>query len=89
MELRAYKDKIYVELKHDNIRDKILNGSLRRDEYDDDDVYEFLKLLKRRGGYVAESNKIVVITEKKWILTVKKAKKEHFIGVFQMNIQCI
>lgn len=42
---KVFNDKIYKELRNDNVRDKILNGTLQREECDDDNVYEFLKLL--------------------------------------------
>ena len=46
----AHKDKIYVQLRDDNIRDKILEGNLSREEYDDERVFKFLKLLKVLSG---------------------------------------
>ena len=44
----AFKDKIYTQLKCDQIRDKILKGTLEREECDNKDVYDFLVLLKTR-----------------------------------------
>ena len=41
----VYKDIIYRELLKDKIRDKILVETLRCDEYDNAEVYNFLKLL--------------------------------------------
>ena len=35
----AYKDKIYERLRHNLIRDKILNRTLQREEYNDEKVY--------------------------------------------------
>ena len=43
----AFKDRIYNQLKHNTVRDKILNGSLQREDCDDERVYCFLKLLKQ------------------------------------------
>ena len=48
---KAFKDKIYTQLKCDEVRDKILNGAIKREDCDDQDVYDFLKLLKKPGGY--------------------------------------
>ena len=59
-----------------------MKGSLRREECNDDDVYEFISLLKRKGGYVEGSNQMVAITEEEWIRTIKKAKKKSASSVF-------
>ena len=45
---KAYKDRIYEKLQIDQIRDKILQGELDISECDDNDIYSFLKLLKRQ-----------------------------------------
>jgi len=42
----AYKDKIYSKLQDDKVKDKILNGQLRKEDYDHEDIYNFLKLMK-------------------------------------------
>ena len=41
-----YKDKIHERLRDNDIRDKILDGRLRRQDCDDERMFEFLKLLK-------------------------------------------
>ena len=41
-----YKDKIYERLRDNDIWDKILDGRLRRQDCDDERIFEFLKLLK-------------------------------------------
>jgi len=33
-------------LERDEIRDKVLNGNIRKEDCDDDRMYQFLKLLK-------------------------------------------
>ena len=43
---KAYKDKIHTNLNDDEMRDKIMQGTLDREEYDDEKVYEFMFLLK-------------------------------------------
>ena len=43
---KAYKDKIYIKLINEEIRDRILNGQLNSNEYDSNDMYEFLMLLQ-------------------------------------------
>ena len=47
----TFKDKTYSKLKEEHIKDKILNGTLKREEYDNDNVYEFMRLLEKPGGY--------------------------------------
>ena len=46
-ETKVYQDKIYSQLQEGLIRDKILIGELRRLEYDSQNVFKFLKLLKQ------------------------------------------
>jgi len=41
----AYKDKIYHRLRENSTRDRILNRTLQREEYDNERVYKLLKLL--------------------------------------------
>ena len=41
----AYKNRVIRALNQDNIRDKILNGTIKESEVNDKDVHEFLKLL--------------------------------------------
>jgi len=59
-----------------------LNGTLQREECDNQDVYDFIKLLKKRGEYREESNKMANITGDKWRKTVKKVKKRSASSVF-------
>ena len=42
----AYKDRIYNKLKENEVRDKILSERLSQEEYSNEDLYDFLKLLK-------------------------------------------
>jgi len=80
--LKAFQDKIYPILKYDNIRDKILRETVKREECDDDDVYDFIQLLKKRGRFVVGSNKMAALTEEEWISTVKKSKRRSTSSVF-------
>jgi len=43
---KVYKDKIYPKLLTNKIRDKILNSELLLNEYSNQEVYEFMYLLK-------------------------------------------
>ena len=53
---KAFQDKIYTQLKCDEVRDKILNGAIKREDCDDQDVYDFLKLLKN----LVDTNEAVI-----------------------------
>ena len=52
--MNVYKDKIYHKLQDDPIRDKILSGTLNSNEYDNMEVFEFLRLLQKLGFTSAE-----------------------------------
>ena len=71
--LVAYKDKIYNELRCNSIRDKILNGTHKREECDDENVYHFLTLLhqNRRNDYCRFHREI---HKYDWIKVMKKSK---------------
>ena len=45
-QLIVYRGKIYNKLKQNDVRDKILSRRLTREECDNEDVFEFLNLLK-------------------------------------------
>ena len=42
----VYKDRIYDKLADNDVRNRILDGTLRYEEYDSIEVYKFLKLLE-------------------------------------------
>ena len=44
---KVYNDKIYKELRNDAVRNKIMNGTLQREECDNENVHKFLQLLNR------------------------------------------
>ena len=51
--LKYYKDKIYNNFYNNDIRDKILNNRLKREDYTYEEVYKFMKLLanRKRNNY--------------------------------------
>jgi len=49
-QLKAYKDKIYKKLPINKVRNKILTGQIRRQDFDDENVYEFFILLKNTNN---------------------------------------
>ena len=86
---KAYKDRIYKKLQIDQIRDKILQGELDISECDDNDVYSFLKLLKRQYRD-SECSIPMEISKEKWEKVVRKAKRKSVSSIFQTeHIVCI
>ena len=55
---------------------------LQREECDDQDVYEFLTILKKERGHQQGSNSMAPITEEEWTQTVKKAKRKSASSIF-------
>ena len=51
--LKGYKDKIYYNLHNNDIRDKILNNRLNREECTYKEFHKFMKLLanRKRNNY--------------------------------------
>ena len=82
-----YQDKIYKRLRENEIRDKILDGRLRRQDCDDDRVYEFLKLLKVPAGQ--RTRRIKEITEGDWERVVKRSKKRSASSVFSKRTYAV
>ena len=50
-----HNDKTYSVMKEDEMRHNILNGEMNRDECDDEDVYQFLLILKRLNGLTPDN----------------------------------
>ena len=77
---KAYQDKIYNKLQENNTRDKILAGQLTPEDCDNEEVFEFLSLLKNPQ----QNNKppYEPITEDKWIEEVKRSKKASVSSIF-------
>ena len=44
----AHEDKIHANLNDDNMKEKIVQGTLNREDCDDNNAHEFMCLLKRR-----------------------------------------
>ena len=44
---RVYYNKVYHKITQDEIRNKILNGSLKAEDYDNNNIFKFLSLLKQ------------------------------------------
>jgi len=78
---KAYIDKIYENLRHDEIRDKVLKGELQKSECDYEEVYEFLRLLKK-DLYESNFRTNEEISENEWKKVVNKAKRKSASSVF-------
>ena len=63
-----YKDKIYKCLKYDKIRDKVLNRSIRKEDCDNERMYQLLRLSKisRRRQYQRRINEITAERGRRW-----------------------
>ena len=82
-----YKDKIYKILRNDSIRDKILEGRLRRDECDEERVYQFLQLLKVPERQRLQRTKETM--EEDWIKVVKRSKKRSASSIFSKRTYAV
>ena len=60
---KAYKDKIYKKLPINEVRNKILTGRIRRQDFDDENVYEFFILLKNTNNNNGPNYQYNLITE--------------------------
>ena len=79
-ESNMYNDKIYPLLQQDQVRDKILKGRLVEDDCDNEEVFEFLQLLKNPSQ--CSKPAFQPITEDDWIREVKKSKKRSSSSIF-------
>ena len=57
----------------------IIFGKLTRPKYDDNEVYEFLSLLKKLSNTAYQYNSI---TKEEWISEVKQLKKKITLSIF-------
>ena len=80
--MNAYKDKICKMLLQDNIRNRILQGELRRDKYSNDNIFEFLSLLKRNNSLINNRLKFQLITKEEWRLAVTKVQRMSILSIF-------
>ena len=69
------KDRIYNHLLENKTRDRILNGNLHRDKCNNNDIFDFLSLLKRNltNSYSTTTYQLIIID--KWKKIVKKEKR--------------
>ena len=68
-------------------RDLALNVGLSREDCDVEEVYEFLRLLKRTKKLTPHDDDCVQNNECRMV--VKNSKKEHFIHVFKKRLRSV
>ena len=70
------------------MRDKILNGTLRRDDCDDERVCHLLKLLhQNRKDHCDKHEKI--ITGNDWVKVAKKSKQRSASSMFSQRTHAV
>jgi len=85
---KAYIDRIYDKLKHDEVREKIIKGELNENECDYKEVYAFLELLKRGSSSAIRIN-TEEISEVEWKKVVTKAKRKSASSIFSQRTYSI
>ena len=75
----TFTDKMHDKFTNELVRDKILNGTLRRNEYDANELCEFLKLLKQTKD--SRNEDLAKISEELFLRVVKCSKKRSASSV--------
>ena len=62
------EDKVYKQLQEDTKRDKIIDSTLERNECNNNETYEFLKLLANlnTNKKIVFSNQLIMKIRKRW-----------------------
>ena len=81
MNTKVYRDRIYKKLLDNEVRDRILKGELRKEEYDESDIYDFLTLLHGKNK-TSSTMTYQEITIDKWREVVMKAKRISISSIF-------
>ena len=84
LKTEAYDDKIIRSLKKEKVRDKILKGEIRREDVDNEDVFEFLKLLEIKDKTLPTKT-FNPINMKDWRIVVKGSNKNSVSSVFSQR----
>jgi len=85
---KVYNDKIYGELRNDTMRDKILNGELTSADCDNENVFEFLKLLHQNGRTHYNKNR-KILNDQDWIKVVKRSKCSSVLSIFLLRTYAV
>ena len=83
----TFKDKTCDKLTNEVVRNKIMNVTLRRNEYNADELHEFLKLLKQPNDRRNEN--VVEVSEEMFMRVVKGSKKRSASSVFSGRIHAV
>ena len=79
----ACDDKTYEHANDDIIRDKILKGELTRDYCNNEEVFQFLALLKRRNVLIADNeDEMLKIEQRKF---ASRTKRRSTSSIFSMR----
>ena len=81
LKTEAYDDKIIESLKKEKVRDKILKGEIKRKDIDNEDVFEFLKILEIKDKTLS-TKKFNPINMKDWRILVNGSNKNSVSSVF-------
>ena len=77
---KACVDKTCNSTDENKTRDAIMNGELNKEECDDEEVYQFLRLLKRSKRLMPDDEDCMQINE--WKQVIRKAKKRRMSSAF-------
>ena len=84
---KVYNDKIYDKLSQIDIRDKVVNGNIRKNECDSKEMYEFLKILRKPNeGLEKRPDKI---SEGMFVKAVKASKKQSASSIFSRRTYAV
>ena len=81
---KAHKDKKHNSMNENKTRDSMMNGDLNREDCDEEEVCEFLRLLKRPKRLMPDEDDCTQINE--WKQVVKMQKKVVHHPCFQGEI---
>ena len=79
-ESKACKDKTHTNLNDDEMRDKIMQGTLDREDCDDDNAWKFRRFLKRRAS--DQIDELKEVNEIKFRKLVQPAKRRSPSSMF-------
>jgi len=85
-----YQDKIYKKLSSDITRNSILDGTLSREDYDNEEVFYFLSLLKQPlQSWNDKNRKFQPVAQDQWVREVKRAKKQSTSSIFSKRTYAV
>ena len=66
---KAFRVKIYKHLLINNDQNRILDSKLRKEDCSNEDIYNFLTMIRRRNNSIYQP-----ITREEWTIIVKQSK---------------